>query len=250
MLTVFAADMWAQGAEHRSSATDKAGPIYIHDEPVYKVGGKVSAPRPVYAPDPEYSEQGREAQLQGVCVLSMVVGTDGKPHDVQITRSLGLGLDEKAVEAIRTWRFEPAEKDGHAVAVQLNVETSFRVYSSGVAAGLQPIPQSDTQDSGVPNRQAENYPLLLDIRFPRGQRMAKGYVVTAEATMSGGGPLRKVTLTCGPKGKCFMLRSGNYRARWLDTSTIELIGSAEESMNHKKDKHKWEKAQFSATPIL
>lgn len=94
----------------------------------FKVGGGVSAPRPISTPDPEYSEEARKAKYQGTCVLWLIVGPDGKPRDVRVTRSLGLGLDEKAIEAVRNWKFEPAMKDGRAVAVQINVEVSFRLY--------------------------------------------------------------------------------------------------------------------------
>ena len=95
---------------------------------VFRVGGGVSAPRAVYAPDPEYSEEARKAKYQGTCVLWLVVGPDGRPRDIRIARTLGLGLDEKAIEAVRTWKFEPAMKDGRPVAVQINVEVSFRLY--------------------------------------------------------------------------------------------------------------------------
>jgi len=95
---------------------------------VFRVGGGVSAPRVIYQPDPEYSEEARKAKYQGVCVLWLVVGPDGRPRDIRVSRTLGLGLDEKAVEAVKTWRFEPAMKDGKPVAVQINVEVSFRLY--------------------------------------------------------------------------------------------------------------------------
>ena len=84
-------------------------------------------PRVVYQPDPEYSEEARKAKYQGTCVLWLVVGPDGKPRDIRVARSLGLGLDEKAIEAVKTWKFEPAMKDGKPVAVQINVEVSFRL---------------------------------------------------------------------------------------------------------------------------
>jgi TonB family protein len=95
---------------------------------VFRVGGGVSAPRVVFQPDPEYSEEARKAKYQGVCVLWLVVGPDGKPRDIRVARTLGLGLDEKAMEAVKTWRFEPAMKDGKPVAVQINVEVQFRLY--------------------------------------------------------------------------------------------------------------------------
>jgi periplasmic protein TonB len=94
----------------------------------YRVGGGVSAPRILYAPDPDYSEEARKAKYQGTVVLWVIVGPDGRPRDVRVSRSLGLGLDEKAMEAVRTWKFEPARKDGQPVAVQINVEVNFRLY--------------------------------------------------------------------------------------------------------------------------
>jgi|SRR5579862_1760476 len=95
---------------------------------VYRVGGGVSAPRVLYDPDPEYSQEARQAKYQGTVVLWVVIGPDGLAHDVRVSRSLGMGLDEKAVDAVRKWRFQPAEKDGHPVAVQVNVEVNFRLY--------------------------------------------------------------------------------------------------------------------------
>jgi TonB family protein len=95
---------------------------------VYKVGGGVSAPRAIYDPDPEYSEEARKAKHQGKVILWVVVGPDGRPRDVRVARPLGMGLDEKAVAAVRKWRFEPAVKDGKPVAVQVNIEVSFRLY--------------------------------------------------------------------------------------------------------------------------
>jgi len=95
---------------------------------VFRVGGGVSAPKAVYSPDPEYSEEARKAKYQGTCVLWLIVGPDGRPRDMRVSRTLGLGLDEKAIEAVKTWRFEPAMKDGRPVAVQINVEVSFRLY--------------------------------------------------------------------------------------------------------------------------
>jgi periplasmic protein TonB len=94
----------------------------------YKIGGGVSAPKAIYAPDPEYSEEARKAKFSGTCVLWLVVGPDGKARDIRVARTLGLGLDEKAIEAVKNWRFEPGMKDGKPVATQLNVEVTFRLY--------------------------------------------------------------------------------------------------------------------------
>jgi TonB family protein len=94
----------------------------------FRVGNGVSAPRALDAPDPEYSEEARKAKYQGTVVLWMVVDPNGTPQQVRVTRKLGMGLDEKAVEAVRRWKFEPAMKDGKPVAVQISVEVNFRLY--------------------------------------------------------------------------------------------------------------------------
>jgi TonB family protein len=94
----------------------------------FRVGGGVSAPKAIFAPDPEYSEEARKVKHMGTVVLWLVVGPDGKPRDIRVLRTLGLGLDEKAIEAVKNWRFEPAMKDGKPVAVQINVEVNFHLY--------------------------------------------------------------------------------------------------------------------------
>jgi periplasmic protein TonB len=95
---------------------------------IFRVGGGVSAPRALFSPDPDYSEEARKAKYQGVVVLWLIVGPDGRPRDMKVVRSLGMGLDQKAIEAVRQWKFEPAMKDGKPVAVQINVEVNFRLY--------------------------------------------------------------------------------------------------------------------------
>jgi len=94
----------------------------------YRVGGGVTAPRILYAPDPQYSEEARKAKYQGTVVLWAVIGPDGRPRDLRVQRSLGLGLDQQALDAVRMWRFEPSRKDGRPVAVEINIEVNFRLY--------------------------------------------------------------------------------------------------------------------------
>ncbi len=94
----------------------------------YRVGGGVSAPKALYAPDPEYSEEARKAKYQGTVVLWLVVDASGRPQQIRIQRALGMGLDEKAIEAVKQWKFDPARRDGQAVPVMINVEVNFRLY--------------------------------------------------------------------------------------------------------------------------
>ena len=91
------------------------------------VGG-VTAPVAIFKPDPEYSEEARKAKYQGTVILGMIVGADGRPRNLKVERGLGMGLDEKALEAVRTWKFEPAQKDGKPVAVLISVEVAFRLF--------------------------------------------------------------------------------------------------------------------------
>jgi protein TonB len=95
---------------------------------VFRVGGGISAPRPISTPDPEYTEAARQAKYQGTCILGLIVDADGHPRDIRITRGIGLGLDEKAIAAVKQWQFQPAMKDGHPVAVLISVEVSFKLY--------------------------------------------------------------------------------------------------------------------------
>ena len=95
---------------------------------IYHVGDGVSRPRALYTPEPEFSEEARKAKYQGVVVLTIVVGTDGRVYSPRVLRSLGMGLDEKAIEGVKTWKFDAARKDGHPVAVEMNVEVAFNLY--------------------------------------------------------------------------------------------------------------------------
>lgn len=95
---------------------------------VYKIGGGISAPTAISTPDPEYTEEARKAKTQGTCILWMIVDSSGKPRDVRVVRGLGFGLDAKALEAVKQWRFEPSMKDGKPVDVQMSVEVAFKLY--------------------------------------------------------------------------------------------------------------------------
>jgi protein TonB len=94
---------------------------------VFRVGGGVSAPVVLYKVDPEYSEEARKAKYSGTVTLSIVVGTDGKATNITVVKSLGMGLDEKAMEAVQKWRFTPGKNKGVPVAVRANVEVNFRL---------------------------------------------------------------------------------------------------------------------------
>jgi TonB family protein len=95
---------------------------------LYHPGGGVSNPVLVYAPDPEFSDEARRAKYQGVCVVGLIVDAQGNPQRVRIVRPLGMGLDEKALEAVRQYKFKPAVFNGKPVPVEINIEVNFRIY--------------------------------------------------------------------------------------------------------------------------
>ena len=96
---------------------------------LYQVGGRISAPVAISSPDPEFSDEARRAKYQGVCVVSLIVDAQGNPQNIHVVRTLGMGLDEKAIEAVQKWKFKPAMKDGRTpVPVMITVQIDFHLY--------------------------------------------------------------------------------------------------------------------------
>ena len=91
-------------------------------------GGGISSPKLIYAPDPEFSDEARRQKYQGVVVLSIIVDAQGNPQNIRVVRALGMGLDEKAVEAVRQYKFKPAQKGGRPVPVAINIEVNFQLF--------------------------------------------------------------------------------------------------------------------------
>jgi periplasmic protein TonB len=94
----------------------------------YQIGGDVSAPQLIYQVDPEFSEEARKAKFQGEVLVSLVVDATGRPTQVKVVRPVGMGLDEKAMEAVRQYKFRPARKGGQPVPVLLNVAVNFQIF--------------------------------------------------------------------------------------------------------------------------
>jgi protein TonB len=95
---------------------------------VRRIGGGVSPPTVLFAPEPEFSEEARKAKVAGNVLVYLQVDTNGKPQHVRVIRGIGLGLDEKAMEAVRQYKFKPAMENGHPVVVEMNVEVNFQIF--------------------------------------------------------------------------------------------------------------------------
>ena len=120
----------ASGVEKEGSAGASGGHGYLPhpEEELYHIGGSISAPVPLNTVVAEFTKDARAARYQGVCLVSVVVDTQGNPQNPRVVRSLGMGLDEKAIEAILKYKFKPAMKDGKTpVAVRITIQVSFRL---------------------------------------------------------------------------------------------------------------------------
>jgi TonB family protein len=97
-------------------------------EKIYHVGNGVTPPALTYSVDAKFSKKAKDAKYQGVSVVSCIVDTHGMPQHVRTVRKLGMGLDEKALEAVRQYRFKPGTLNGKPVAVVITIEVNFHIY--------------------------------------------------------------------------------------------------------------------------
>jgi len=93
-----------------------------------RIGGGVSQPEVIFQVEPEFSEEARKAKFMGSVLVNLIVDTRGLPENVHVSRGVGMGLDEKAVEAVKQYRFKPAMENGKPVPVELNVEVNFQIF--------------------------------------------------------------------------------------------------------------------------
>jgi periplasmic protein TonB len=92
------------------------------------VGGGVSAPQVVHSVEPDFTEDARQANFQGNVAIQLIVDAQGNPQDIRVTRHLGMGLEQKAIEAVRQYKFRPAMYQGHPVAVQIVIDVDFHLH--------------------------------------------------------------------------------------------------------------------------
>jgi periplasmic protein TonB len=95
---------------------------------VMSVGGGVAAPQVLHAVDPEFTDEARRARYEGSVAIRLIVDATGNPQNIEVVRHLGMGLDEKAIEAVRQYKFKPAMYQGHPVAVRMVVDVAFHLY--------------------------------------------------------------------------------------------------------------------------
>jgi TonB family protein len=140
----------------------------------YRIGSGVSPPRVAAKVEPHYAEEARIAKLAGTVVLFAVVDPNGAPRDLRVLRPLGLGLDEKAIEAVTQWKFHPGTKDGEAVAVQATIEINFRLQDkNGSGAGWHMDRISFSPPAGAAR------PHVVSTKFPGSSDLASSSVTVS-----------------------------------------------------------------------
>ena len=100
------------------------------DSSVQRAGGNVTAPALQHKVEPDYTEEARRAHIEGTVILYTEVAPDGKAQNIRVVRSLDQGLDQKAIEAVRKWKFRPGMKDGKPVTVAATIEVNFHLLDS------------------------------------------------------------------------------------------------------------------------
>ena len=118
---------WGIGEGLGKSVGDSAGPGQGNKNVSYRALGITQEPKLLHAEEPEYSEEARKARFQGTVILAIDVDVNGKASNVRVIRSLGLGLDEKAIAAVSKWRFRPAFASGHPVTAPAQVQVTFHL---------------------------------------------------------------------------------------------------------------------------
>lgn len=95
---------------------------------VRHIGGGISEPEVIFQPNPEFSEEARKAKLSGNVEVYLWVDEHGSPKHVRVVRGIGMGLDEKALEAVQQYRFKPAMENGKPVTVDMYIDVNFQIF--------------------------------------------------------------------------------------------------------------------------
>jgi len=95
---------------------------------MYHVGGGVSAPELLHDVDPEYSEEARKAKFSGNVEVYLLIDPQGNPSHVRCARDIGMGLCEKAIQAVRQYKFKPSMRDGKPVTVDMYIDVNFQIF--------------------------------------------------------------------------------------------------------------------------
>ena len=230
----------AAGATGEATGSKANSPAMINGKPIVGVSKDVKPPSAVYSPDPSYPAAPRRAGFQATVMLWLVVDTDGSPKRIRVQQSAGMGFDEAAIDMVKTWRFQPATRNGEPVPVEVMVETNFRLDARNVDAPLHSPPEAHLKPPQFPGVDLSAYPLIVQIDGANGISDGQSYRIVAEATLKDATGERSFSMTCsGAKNHCLYLSQGKYPARWLsEDRQLEIMGKEVRSKS-------WRAAQYS-----
>ena len=188
----------------------------------YRVGNGVSAPAPIFKVEPEYSEPARKLKAEGVVLLYIVVRPNGFADNFKVLRPMGYGLDEKAIEAVRKWRFTPGMKDGIAVPVEAQIEVNFRYGTAETATGWYSGPMVFASEAGLAP------PVVKDGTMPKPGRETSDERVVLEFTVDSSGSVWNIHAIQGSESAAELLTrhlaTWKFRPALKDNQPVEAIG--------------------------
>jgi TonB family protein len=139
-----------------------------------KAAASETTARPIYSPEVEYTPEARAAQFQGDCVVSLYIDTNGKPSNVVVTKKIGYGMDERAVETVSRWKFEPARRYGKPIPTHMTLTLNFKLFGgdmqkfsdlsqrakTGDAAAEFELANAFFEGRGIPKNEEQGMALL------------------------------------------------------------------------------------------
>jgi TonB family protein len=177
-------------------------------------------PKAIYSPQVEYTDQARKANLEGICTVSLVVGADGKPSNVVVIKKLGMGLDERAVETVSRWKFEPGRRNGTPVISRLTLNLQFKLFGADTQKFFD---LSEKANSGDPNAEFELANAFFQGRdIPRDE--TKGMALLERAARSGHA---QAQFQMGERIYGDGNHSGNYVDAYVWYAVAQRSGAAE-----------------------
>lgn len=226
-----------------TAASPREPQTKVTAKPLMNSDKDVTPPRALYSPNATYSDEARRAHYQANVVLGMVVAADGLVNDVRVIQSAGLGLDEEAVKAVKTWRFQPATKDGQPVSFQMQIQVNFRLTDYDAESPLSSPPEANANPPQFPNVNLTKYPLILNVARASGVAEGRTYRIFAHAMISDAVGKESFAIFCdGNKLRCVFLSPGNYPARWIaGNHRIEILGKDSATSD-------WRRAEYTLKP--
>jgi TonB family protein len=183
---------------------------------VKKIGAGISSPMVIYQVDPEMTPQAREQKFSGIVLLHLIVNSKGVPENVQVLRGVGLGLDEKALDAVRQYRFRPAMESGKPVSVGLNIEINFQAFDSPQAQLLNPSVKPEVASAAAPPKMRDGATAPIPIHTVNPE-------YSEEARKANAGGVVLVNLTVDKKGRPQHVHVVHGVGNGLDEKAVDAV---------------------------